>query len=70
MTLKRQTQTKKKKKKVNLLGVFYNLAKGTQENYQKRNHPNRRRVKTGVGKRQAIKRIANNNQSTRGTQLK
>ena len=60
----------RKEKKVNLLGAFYNLGKGAHDNYQKRHHPNRRRVKPGVGKRQAVKRIANNNQSTRGTQLK
>ena len=60
----------RKKKKVNILGAVFNLGKGAHENLQKRHHPNRRRVKPGVGKRPAVKRIANNNQSTRGTQLK
>ena len=60
----------RKKKKVNLLGVFYNLGKGVHDNYQKTRHPNRRRVKQGLGKRPAVKRIANNHESTQGTQMR
>ena len=70
MTLKRQTQTKNKKKKVTLLGALFGAGKHVHDGYQRRHHPNRRQVKPATGVRPAVKRIANNNQSTRGKQMK
>ena len=59
---------KGKKKKDNLLTIF-RAGKNVHDKNQKRHHPNRRRMKLG-GKRQAVKRIANNHESTRGAQMR
>ena len=60
---------KGKKKKDNLLTIF-RAGKNVHDKNQKRHHPNRRRVKLGGGKRPAVKRIANNHESTQGTQMR
>ena len=60
----------RKKKKVNLLGAFYDLGKGLDENYEKRHHPNRRKRPKPAPKRQVVRRIANNHESTRGAQMR
>ena len=60
---------KGKKKKDNLLTIFRPV-KNIYDKNQKRHHPNRRRVKLGGGKRLAVKRIANNHESTRGAQMR
>ena len=59
---------KGKKKKDNLLTIF-RAGKNVHDKNQKRHHPNRRRMKLG-GKRPAVKRIANNHESTRGVQMR
>ena len=59
---------KGKKKKDNLLTIF-RAGKNVHDKNQKRHHPNRRRMKLG-GKRPAVKRIANNHESTRGAQMR
>ena len=58
-----------KKKKDNLAAIF-RAEKNVYDKKQKRDHPNRRRVTLGVGKRMAVKRIANNHESTRGAQMR
>ena len=60
---------KGKKKKDNLLTIF-RAGKNVHDKNQKRHHPNRRRVTLGVGKRPAVKRIANNHESTQGAQMR
>ena len=61
---------KGKKKKVNLLGALFGAGKNAHDGYQKRHHSNLRRVKLGVGKRPAVKRIANNHPSNSGKQMR
>ena len=61
---------KGKKKKDNLDTIFRAVKKNVCDKNQKRHHPKRRRVKLGGGKRLAVKRIANNHESTRGAQMK
>ena len=59
---------KGKKKKDNLLTIF-RAGKNVHDKNQKRHHPNRWRMKLG-GKRPAVKRIANNHESTQGAQMR
>ena len=60
----------RKKKRVNLLGALFDVGKGVHDNYQKRHHPNRRKRPKANLKRVAVRRVANNHESTRGAQLR
>jgi hypothetical protein len=61
-----------KKKKDNLDTIFRAVKENVYDKNQKRDHPNRRRVTLGVvgAKPPAVKRIANNHESTRGAQMR
>ena len=61
---------KGKKKKVTLLGALFGAGKHVHDGYQKRHHPNRHKRPRAAPKRQVVKRIANNHESTRGAQMR
>ena len=64
--------TKQKQKKVNLLGALFDVGKHVHDQYEKRHHPNRRKRPKPAGKSQffSVKRLANNNHSNSGNQMK
>ena len=59
-----------RKKKVNLLGALFDVGKHVYDEEQKREHPNRRKRPKPARQRVPVKRIANNHESTRGTQIR
>ena len=59
-----------RKKKVNLLGGLFNAGKHVYDEDQKRRHPNRRKRPKPKSQFFSVKRLANNNHSNSGNQMK
>ena len=59
-----------RKKKVNLLGALFNVGKHVYDEEQKRQHPYRRKRPKPARQRVPVKRLANNNHSNSGKQMK
>ena len=61
---------KHKKRKVNLLGALFDAGKHVHDQYNKRHHPNRRKRPEKKSQFFSVNRLANNNHSNSGNQMK